>query len=75
LVARACEEGKEGEFYRRAEAVPSHHRGLQETPAWARSSGDVRRTVGQWLEAVRPPASVHRPRGTDLSFHASVTVI
>jgi hypothetical protein len=22
--------------------------------------------VGQWAEAVRPPASVHRPRGTGL---------
>jgi hypothetical protein len=41
-AAWAREEGKEGEFYRRAEAVPSHRRGLQETPAWAQSSGDVR---------------------------------
>jgi hypothetical protein len=43
LVAWAREEGKEGEFYRRVEAVPSHRRGLQETPAWARSNGDVQR--------------------------------
>jgi hypothetical protein len=31
--------------------------------------------VGQWPEAVRPQESVHRPHGTDLSLHASVTVI
>jgi hypothetical protein len=29
--------------------------------------------VGQWAEAVRPPASVHQPRGTGLGLHASVT--
>jgi hypothetical protein len=67
LVARACEEGKEGEFYRRAEAVPSHHRGLQETPAWARSSGDVRRGRRPMARGGSPAgecasAAWHRPK-------------
>jgi hypothetical protein len=66
LVARACEEGKEGEFYRRAEAVSSHRRGLQETPAWVRSSGNVqrgRRPMGRGgAPAVEcASAACHRP--------------
>jgi hypothetical protein len=31
--------------------------------------------VGQWAEAVLPSASMHRPRGTGLGLHASVTAI
>jgi hypothetical protein len=67
LVARARGGRKEGEFYRHAEAVPSHCRGLQETPAWARSSGDVRRGRRPRGRGGSPagecaPAAWHRPR-------------
>jgi hypothetical protein len=31
--------------------------------------------VDQWAKAVHPSVSVHRPRGTGLGLHASVTAI
>jgi hypothetical protein len=75
LVAQAREKEKEGEFCRRAEAVPSPvvaYRKPQHGRGAAATCGGA---VGQWAEAVRPPASVHRPRGTGLGLHASVTTI
>jgi hypothetical protein len=75
LVARAHEEGKEGEFCRRAEAVPSPvmaYRNPQHGRGAAAMCGGA---FGQWAEPVRPPASVHQPRGTGLGLHASVTAI
>jgi hypothetical protein len=73
LVARARGQGMGGEFYRRAEAVPFHRHGLQKTPAWALSSGNVRRgrrtmgrggsSAGECASAAwhwpRPPCKLH----------------
>jgi hypothetical protein len=71
-VARAREgKGREG-FYRRVEAVPPHRRGLQELQHWREAVAMCGGADGQWGMAVRPPASAHRPRGTDLVLRASV---
>jgi hypothetical protein len=73
LLGRARKERKG--VCRRTEAVPSPvvaYRKLQHGRGAAATCGGA---VGQWAEAVRPPASVHRPRGTGLGLHASVTAI
>jgi hypothetical protein len=68
LLGCSGAQGNKGRgFYRHAEAVPSHRRGLQETPAWARSSGDVRRgrrPMGRSGSSAGEcaPAVWHRPR-------------
>jgi hypothetical protein len=75
LVARARRGIKEGGFIgtqRRCRLTvvaykkPQHGRGAAATCGGA---------VGQWAEAVRPPASVRRPCGTGLDLHTSVTAI
>jgi hypothetical protein len=58
---------RKGEFYRCVEAVPPHRRGLQKTPAWARSGGDMRRSRRPMGNGSLPagecaPAAWHRPR-------------
>jgi hypothetical protein len=58
---------RNGEFYKRVEAVLPHRRGLQELQHGHRAAA----TCGGM--EVPPPASAHRPRGTSLGLHASVT--
>jgi hypothetical protein len=64
---------KEGKFYRHVEAVPPHHRGLQELQHGRGAVATCGGADGQWGMAVRPLASARRPRGTGLGLHASVT--
>jgi hypothetical protein len=71
-VAWASEgKGRRG-FYRRVEAVHPHRHGLQGLQHGHEVVATCGGVVGQWGEAVRPPASGHRPRSTDLGLHASV---
>jgi hypothetical protein len=63
---------KEGEFYRRLEAVPPHRRGLQELQHGRRVVATCGGVDGQWGTTVRLSASAHPPRGTGLGLHASV---
>jgi hypothetical protein len=64
---------RKGEFYRRVEAVPPHRCGLQELQHGRGAAATCGGADGQWGIAVRPPANAHRPRGTGLGLHASVT--
>jgi hypothetical protein len=64
---------RKGEFYRRVEEVPPHCRGHQELQHGREAAATCGRADGQWGMAVRPPVSAHRPRGTGLGLHASVT--
>jgi hypothetical protein len=64
---------RKGEFYRCLEAVPPHCRGLQELQHGRGAAATCGGADDQWGMAVRPPVSAHRPRGTDLGLHASVT--
>jgi hypothetical protein len=61
------------EFYRRVKAVPPHRRGLHELQHGRGAAATCGGADGQWGMAVRPPASAHRPRGTGLGLHASIT--
>jgi hypothetical protein len=72
-IARARGGKKEGEFYRRLEAVPPHRHGLQELQHGREAVATCGGADGQWGTAVRAPASAHPLRGTDLGLHASVT--
>jgi surface antigen len=72
LLGRAREK-EGGGFYRRVEAVPPHRRGLQELQHGRGAVATCGGADGQWGMAVRPPASAHRPCGTGLGLHASVT--
>jgi hypothetical protein len=65
--------GKRGGFHMRVEAVLPHRRGLQELQHGRGAVATCGGADGQWEMAVCPPASAHRPRGTGLGLHASVT--
>jgi hypothetical protein len=64
---------RKGEFYRHVEAVPPHRHGLQELQHGRGAAAMCGGADDQWGMAVRPPASAHRPRGTGLGLHTSVT--
>jgi hypothetical protein len=64
---------RKGEFNRGVEAVQSHRRGLQELQHGRGAAATCGGATGQRAMAVRLPASAHRPRGTGLGLHASVT--
>jgi hypothetical protein len=72
-VARARKGKGRGGFYTCVEAVPPHRRGVQGLQHGRGAAATCGGADDQWGMAVRSLASAHRPRGTGLGLHVSVT--